>query len=73
MTTTVATPALAPRERQVLEGLADGSTLTAVALDLKIREGTATGASAGTAANFWRTCKPGTEPTPSRARGNTSS
>ena len=42
-TTTVARIILAPRERQVLEGLADGSTLVAVALSLKIRESTATG------------------------------
>jgi DNA-binding CsgD family transcriptional regulator len=40
-TTTVAKVILAPRERQVLEGLADGSTLAAVALNLKVREGTA--------------------------------
>ncbi|MFF1420615.1 LuxR C-terminal-related transcriptional regulator [Streptomyces sp. NPDC058280] len=32
---------LAPREQQVLEGLAAGDTLAAVAQDLKIREGTA--------------------------------
>ncbi|MCL7381273.1 LuxR C-terminal-related transcriptional regulator [Streptomyces sp. 35G-GA-8] len=32
---------LAPRERQVLEGLAAGNTLAVVAQDLKIREGTA--------------------------------
>ncbi|MEU1273504.1 hypothetical protein [Streptomyces sp. NPDC005799] len=42
-TTAVARIVLAPRERQVLEGLADGSTLAVVALDLKIREGTAAG------------------------------
>ncbi|MER7986471.1 LuxR C-terminal-related transcriptional regulator [Streptomyces noursei] len=42
-TTTVARVTLAPRERQVLEGLADGSTLAAVALRLSIREGTASG------------------------------
>ncbi|WP_405576158.1 LuxR C-terminal-related transcriptional regulator [Streptomyces sp. NBC_01092] len=42
-TTTVARIVLTPRERQVLKGLADGSTLAAVALDLKIREGTAAG------------------------------
>ncbi|MFF5962799.1 LuxR C-terminal-related transcriptional regulator [Streptomyces collinus] len=42
-TTTVARITLAPRERQVLEGLADGSTLAAVALNLQIREGTAAG------------------------------
>ncbi|MFI1201639.1 hypothetical protein ACH4VR_19670 [Streptomyces sp. NPDC020883] len=41
MTTTVARVILAPRERQVVEGLADGSTLASVALGLKIREGTA--------------------------------
>ncbi|MFD4986465.1 hypothetical protein [Streptomyces sp. NPDC058374] len=39
----VATIELAPRERQVLEGLSDGSTLATVALTLKIREGTARG------------------------------
>ncbi|MET7716308.1 hypothetical protein [Streptomyces sp. NPDC005407] len=43
MTRTVARVILAPRERQVVEGLANGSTLAAVALDLKIREGTAAG------------------------------
>ncbi|MFJ8953516.1 hypothetical protein ACIRO1_25715 [Streptomyces sp. NPDC102381] len=43
MTTTVARIVLAPREGQVLEGLADGSTLATVSLDLKIREGTAMG------------------------------
>lgn len=43
MTTTVARITLAPRERQILEGLADGSTLATVALDLKIRENTALG------------------------------
>ncbi|MEW1721622.1 LuxR C-terminal-related transcriptional regulator [Streptomyces sp. NPDC093109] len=37
----IATVVLAPRERQVLEGLAAGSTLSVVALDLKIRESTA--------------------------------
>ncbi|WP_406003403.1 LuxR C-terminal-related transcriptional regulator [Streptomyces sp. NBC_00829] len=42
-TTTVARIILAPRERQVLEGLADGSMLAAVALNLQIREGTAAG------------------------------
>ncbi|MEV1081951.1 hypothetical protein AB0I98_27490 [Streptomyces sp. NPDC050211] len=42
-TTTVARIVLAPRERQILEGLADGNTLAAVALDLKIREGTGAG------------------------------
>ncbi|WP_327436060.1 LuxR C-terminal-related transcriptional regulator [Streptomyces sp. NBC_01201] len=40
---TIATIELAPRERQVLEGLSDGSTLATVALNLKIREGTARG------------------------------
>ncbi|MFF1417974.1 hypothetical protein [Streptomyces sp. NPDC058280] len=39
----IATVVLAPRERQVLEGLSAGSTLAVVALDLKIREGTAAG------------------------------
>ncbi|GAA3082869.1 LuxR C-terminal-related transcriptional regulator [Streptomyces rectiviolaceus] len=34
---------LAPRERQVLEGLAAGASLPVVANDLKIREGTAAG------------------------------
>ncbi|MEV7383863.1 LuxR C-terminal-related transcriptional regulator [Streptomyces lydicus] len=43
MTTTVAKVILAPRERQVLEGLADGSMLAEVALSLTIREGTAAG------------------------------
>lgn len=43
MTTTVARVSLALRERQVVEGLSDGSTLAAVAQDLKIREGTAAG------------------------------
>lgn len=43
MTTTVARAALAPRERQILEGLADGSPLGAVALHLRIRESTAQG------------------------------
>ncbi|MEV8020030.1 hypothetical protein AB0O76_27480 [Streptomyces sp. NPDC086554] len=42
-TTTVARIILAPREQQVLEGLADGSTLAVVALTLKIREVTAAG------------------------------
>ncbi|GAU70596.1 hypothetical protein SSP35_20_00920 [Streptomyces sp. NBRC 110611] len=42
-TTTVTRIILAPREKQVLEGLADGSMLAAVALRLKIREGTASG------------------------------
>ncbi|MFC8006581.1 LuxR C-terminal-related transcriptional regulator [Streptomyces olivaceus] len=40
---TVATIELAPRERQVLEELSDGTTLTTVALTLEIREGTARG------------------------------
>ncbi|MFC7928759.1 LuxR C-terminal-related transcriptional regulator [Streptomyces cinereoruber] len=35
--------ALAPRERQVLEGLADGRTLPEVANSLRLRDGTATG------------------------------
>ncbi|MFI9078770.1 LuxR C-terminal-related transcriptional regulator [Streptomyces sioyaensis] len=43
MTRTIAKVILAPRERQVLEGLADGSMLAAVAQSLKIREGTAAG------------------------------
>ncbi|MEU4845867.1 hypothetical protein [Streptomyces gilvosporeus] len=43
MTTTVAKVVLAPGERQVLEGLADGSMLAALALRLTIREGTAAG------------------------------
>jgi len=43
MTTIVAKVILAPREQQVLEGLADGSMLAAVALRLQIREGTASG------------------------------
>ncbi|MFF0066488.1 LuxR C-terminal-related transcriptional regulator [Streptomyces sp. NPDC005279] len=42
-TTPVARIILAPRERQVLECLADGSMLAAVALNLQIREGTAAG------------------------------
>ncbi|MEV6424733.1 LuxR C-terminal-related transcriptional regulator [Streptomyces sp. NPDC051662] len=42
-TASVARVVLAPRERQVLEGLADGSTIAVVALDLKIRESTARG------------------------------
>ncbi|MFD7897574.1 hypothetical protein [Streptomyces sp. NPDC059743] len=41
--TIIAKAVLAPRERQVFEGLATGSTLAVVALDLKIREGTAAG------------------------------
>ncbi|MFI6697132.1 LuxR C-terminal-related transcriptional regulator [Streptomyces sp. NPDC050433] len=43
MTTTIVRVILAPRERQVVEGLADGSTLADVARNLKIQEGTATG------------------------------
>lgn len=43
MSTTVARVILAPRERQVLEGLADDSMLAEVALSLTIREGTASG------------------------------
>ncbi|MEE1797522.1 LuxR C-terminal-related transcriptional regulator [Streptomyces sp. JV176] len=43
MTEAVARVILAPRERQVVEGLTDGSTLAEVALDLQIREGTAAG------------------------------
>ncbi|MFE5847565.1 hypothetical protein ACFQ7N_38700 [Streptomyces niveus] len=43
MTTTIVRVTLAPRERQVVEGLADGSTLDAVAQNLKIRKGTAAG------------------------------
>ncbi|MFC5804519.1 hypothetical protein [Streptomyces formicae] len=43
ITTSVARIILAPREQQVLEGLSGGSTLAVVALDLKIREGTAAG------------------------------
>lgn len=42
-TTTIAKVVLTPRERQVVEGLAAGKALAAVALDLKIREGTASG------------------------------
>ncbi|AKN68739.1 hypothetical protein QR97_02010 [Streptomyces sp. PBH53] len=42
-TTTIAKVVLARRERQVLQGLATGNTLAQVALDLKIREGTANG------------------------------
>ncbi|MGC5042472.1 LuxR C-terminal-related transcriptional regulator [Streptomyces albidoflavus] len=41
--TRVAKVILAPREKQVLEGLATGNALAVVALDLKIREGTASG------------------------------
>ncbi|MGD6751957.1 hypothetical protein [Streptomyces sp. BH105] len=40
---TVARIDLAPRERQVLEGLADGTPLSTVALNLKIRDSTARG------------------------------
>ncbi|MFG2141861.1 LuxR C-terminal-related transcriptional regulator [Streptomyces sp. NPDC048650] len=43
MPPTVAKVILAPRERQVLEGLADGSMIAEVALSLQIREGTASG------------------------------
>ncbi|MGW0844191.1 hypothetical protein ACWD26_29450 [Streptomyces sp. NPDC002787] len=43
MTTTLAKMRLAPREKQVVEGLADGSTLAEVALKLTIRDGTAAG------------------------------
>ncbi|MFD6989392.1 LuxR C-terminal-related transcriptional regulator [Streptomyces sp. NPDC059943] len=43
MTTTIVRVILAPRERQVVEGLADGSTLSTVARNLKIRQGTASG------------------------------
>ncbi|MFE2944700.1 hypothetical protein ACFXKG_37530 [Streptomyces sp. NPDC059255] len=42
-TTTFAKIILAPREKQVVEGLGDGSTLHEVALGLKIRESTAAG------------------------------
>ncbi|WP_024756086.1 hypothetical protein [Streptomyces exfoliatus] len=42
-TTTVARIELAPREKQVLEGLADGSTLVVVAERLRLRDGTARG------------------------------
>lgn len=42
-TTTIAKVVLTPRERQVIEGLAAGDALAAVARDLKIREGTAAG------------------------------
>lgn len=41
MTTTIVRVILAPRERQVVEGLADGSTLAEVARNLMIRQGTA--------------------------------
>ncbi|MGW8451317.1 LuxR C-terminal-related transcriptional regulator [Streptomyces niveus] len=40
-TKTIVRVTLAPRERQVVEGLADGSTLAEVAQNLKIRQGTA--------------------------------
>ncbi|MEU5834020.1 LuxR C-terminal-related transcriptional regulator [Streptomyces diacarni] len=43
MTITVARPQLAPRERQVLAGLAEGNTLGEVASRLRLREGTARG------------------------------
>ncbi len=43
MTMTVAKIHLAPRERQVVEGMANGSTLADVAADLKIKVGTASG------------------------------
>ncbi|MBD2831803.1 hypothetical protein ID871_10105 [Streptomyces pratensis] len=43
MTTATARIVLAPRERQIIEGLRDGSTLAAIAQDLTIREGTAAG------------------------------
>ncbi|MFD3514883.1 LuxR C-terminal-related transcriptional regulator [Streptomyces sp. NPDC058657] len=43
MTTTVARIELTSRERDVLQGLADGSTIAAVALNLKLRESTASG------------------------------
>ncbi|TXL87700.1 hypothetical protein [Streptomyces sp. IB2014 016-6] len=43
MTTTIVRVTLAPREQQVVEGLADGSTLSTVARNLKIRQGTASG------------------------------
>ncbi|MFJ3212787.1 LuxR C-terminal-related transcriptional regulator [Streptomyces flaveolus] len=42
-TRTVAKVVLPRRERQTLQGLAAGKTLAEVALDLKIREGTAVG------------------------------
>ncbi|GAU71128.1 hypothetical protein SSP35_28_00030 [Streptomyces sp. NBRC 110611] len=41
MTTSVEKVILAPRERQVIKGLANGSTLAAVALNLKITKNTA--------------------------------
>ncbi|MFE4610859.1 DUF6415 family natural product biosynthesis protein [Streptomyces niveus] len=40
-TKTIVRVTLAPREQQVVEGLADGSTLAEVAQNLKIRQGTA--------------------------------
>lgn len=43
MTATVMKINLARRERQVLEGLADGRTLARVASDLTVKTGTATG------------------------------
>lgn len=43
MTMTIVRVILAPRERQVVEGLAGGSTLAEVARNLKIRPGTASG------------------------------
>ncbi|MEN8656099.1 hypothetical protein ABCR94_37395 [Streptomyces sp. 21So2-11] len=41
--TTIARITLAPRERQIIEGLCNGSTLAVVAQDLTIRGGTAAG------------------------------
>ncbi|MFE7276890.1 LuxR C-terminal-related transcriptional regulator [Streptomyces sp. NPDC057623] len=43
MTLTIPKIRLAPRERQVVEGMADGHALTKVAADLKIKPGTASG------------------------------
>ncbi|MFE0257277.1 LuxR C-terminal-related transcriptional regulator [Streptomyces sp. NPDC059010] len=43
MTVTIPKIRLAPREREVVEGMADGSTLTEVAADLLIKPGTASG------------------------------
>lgn len=43
MTTTAARVRLAPRERQIIEDLAEGHALTVVAQSLAIREGTASG------------------------------
>jgi DNA-binding CsgD family transcriptional regulator len=43
MTRIVAKIVLAPRERQVVQCLADGSPLATVALNLQIKEGTASG------------------------------